>query len=53
MGWAEPWLGCGCWVQAETWGKWKRMGRDASGLENPHLVVILVPHSNFCGCLCL
>lgn len=30
------------------------MGRDSSqGLENPHLMIILVPHSDFCGCLCL
>lgn len=32
--------------------KWEMAG-CSSGLGNPHLMLILVPYSNFRGCLCL
>ena len=35
MGWAEPWLGCGCWVQAETWGKMEENGQGRQQFGKP------------------
>ena len=54
MGGADLWLGWSCCVQAESWGKKGENGQGLKpGVENPHLMIILVPHSDFCGCLCL
>lgn len=50
---AEPGLGCSCWGQAESWGARGAGGKEPVGLENPHLMLILVPYRNFRGCLCL
>lgn len=47
-------LGWSCWVQAESWGRREVNGQGLGpGVGKPHLMIILVPHSDFCGCLCL